>query len=79
VDGVTLTVESVADVTSRGHRDDPAWCEGQAETAELFSVDRSTISRMMKEVREKELLKAASRSQKQFTISPLVWAFEVEE
>jgi DNA invertase Pin-like site-specific DNA recombinase len=33
--------------------------KSQAEIAELFSVDRSTISRMMKEVREKELLKAA--------------------
>jgi predicted XRE-type DNA-binding protein len=31
----------------------------QAEIATLFNVDRSTISRMMKEVREKELLKAA--------------------
>jgi Mn-dependent DtxR family transcriptional regulator len=31
----------------------------QAEIAELFNVDRSTISRMMKEVRERELLKAA--------------------
>ena len=33
--------------------------KSQAEIAELFNVDRSTISRMMKEVREKELLKAA--------------------
>src|ERR1700730_240194 len=32
--------------------------KSQAEIAELFNVDRSTISRMMKEVREKELLKA---------------------
>jgi DNA invertase Pin-like site-specific DNA recombinase len=31
--------------------------KSQAEIAELFNVDRSTISRMMKEVREKELLK----------------------
>jgi DNA invertase Pin-like site-specific DNA recombinase len=29
----------------------------QAEIAELFNVDQSTISRMMKEVREKELVK----------------------
>jgi len=33
--------------------------KSQAEIAELFNVDRSTVSRMMKEVREKELLKAA--------------------
>ena len=33
--------------------------KSQAEIAELFNVDKSTISRMMKEVREKELLKAA--------------------
>jgi hypothetical protein len=33
--------------------------KGQAEIAELFSVDRSTISRMMTEVREKDLLKSA--------------------
>jgi DNA invertase Pin-like site-specific DNA recombinase len=33
--------------------------KSQAEIAELFNVDRSTISRMMKEAREKELLKAA--------------------
>ncbi len=33
--------------------------KSQAEIAEFFNVDRSTISRMMKEVREKELLKAA--------------------
>jgi DNA invertase Pin-like site-specific DNA recombinase len=33
--------------------------KSQAEIAELFNVDRSTISRMMKEVREKELVKAA--------------------
>jgi DNA invertase Pin-like site-specific DNA recombinase len=33
--------------------------KSQAEIAELFNVDRSTISRMMKEVRAKELLKAA--------------------
>jgi len=33
--------------------------KSQAEIAELFSVDRSTISRMMKEIRERELLKAA--------------------
>jgi DNA invertase Pin-like site-specific DNA recombinase len=33
--------------------------KSQAEIAELFNVDRSTISRMMKEVREKELLKTA--------------------
>ena len=33
--------------------------KSQAEIAELFNVDRSTISRMMKEIREKELLKAA--------------------
>jgi hypothetical protein len=33
--------------------------KSQAEIAELCDVDRSTISRMMKEVREKELLKAA--------------------
>jgi DNA invertase Pin-like site-specific DNA recombinase len=32
--------------------------KSQAEIAELFNVDRSTISRMMKEVRERELLKA---------------------
>jgi hypothetical protein len=32
--------------------------KSQAEIAELFNVDRSTISRMMKEVRETELLKA---------------------
>ena len=31
--------------------------ESQAETADLFNVDRSTFSRMMKEVREKELAK----------------------
>jgi DNA invertase Pin-like site-specific DNA recombinase len=35
-------------------------CEkSQAQIAELFNVDRSTVSRMMKEVRERELLKAA--------------------
>jgi len=33
--------------------------KSQAEIDELFNVDRSTVSRMMKEVREKELLKAA--------------------
>jgi DNA-directed RNA polymerase specialized sigma24 family protein len=33
--------------------------KSQAEIAELSNVDRSTISRMMKEVREKELLKAS--------------------
>jgi len=33
--------------------------KSHAEIAELFNVDRSTVSRMMKEVREKELLKAA--------------------
>jgi DNA-binding IclR family transcriptional regulator len=33
--------------------------KSQAEIAELFNMDRSTVSRMMKEVREKELLKAA--------------------
>jgi DNA invertase Pin-like site-specific DNA recombinase len=33
--------------------------KSQAEIAELFNVDRSTVSRMMKEVREKELVKAA--------------------
>jgi DNA-binding transcriptional regulator LsrR (DeoR family) len=33
--------------------------KSQAEIAESFNVDRSTISRMMKEVREKELLKTA--------------------
>ena len=33
--------------------------KSQNEIAELFNADRSTISRMMKEVREKELLKAA--------------------
>lgn len=33
--------------------------KSQAEIAELFNVDRSTVSRMMKEVRERELLKAA--------------------
>src|SRR5258708_34830769 len=33
--------------------------KSQAEIAELFNVDRSTVSRMMREVREKELLKAA--------------------
>ena len=33
--------------------------KSQAEIAELFNVDRSSISRMMKEAREKELLKAA--------------------
>jgi DNA invertase Pin-like site-specific DNA recombinase len=33
--------------------------KSQADIAELFNVDRSTVSRMMKEVREKELLKAA--------------------
>ena len=33
--------------------------KSQAKIAELFNVDRSTISRMMKEAREKELLKAA--------------------
>jgi DNA invertase Pin-like site-specific DNA recombinase len=32
--------------------------KSQAEIAELFNVDRSTISRMMKEIRETELLKA---------------------
>jgi transcriptional regulator with XRE-family HTH domain len=32
--------------------------KSQAEIAELFNVDRSTISRIMKEVREKELLNA---------------------
>ena len=32
--------------------------KSQAEIAEVFNVDRSTISRMMKEVRERELLKA---------------------
>jgi DNA-binding MarR family transcriptional regulator len=32
--------------------------KSQAEIAELFNVDRSTISRMTKEVRERELLKA---------------------
>jgi predicted transcriptional regulator len=31
--------------------------KSQAEIAELFNVDRSTISRMMKEIREKELVK----------------------
>jgi DNA invertase Pin-like site-specific DNA recombinase len=31
--------------------------KSQAEIAELFNVDRSTISRMMKEVREKDLVK----------------------
>jgi DNA-binding CsgD family transcriptional regulator len=33
--------------------------KSQSEIAELFKVDRSTISRMITEVREKELLKAA--------------------
>ena len=33
--------------------------KSQAEIAELFNVDKSAISRMMKELREKELLKAA--------------------
>ena len=33
--------------------------KSQAEITELFNVDRSTISRMMKEVREKQLLKGA--------------------
>jgi DNA invertase Pin-like site-specific DNA recombinase len=33
--------------------------KSQTEIAELFNVDRSTVSRTMKEVREKELLKAA--------------------
>jgi DNA-binding MarR family transcriptional regulator len=32
--------------------------KSQAEIAELFNVDRSTISRMMKEVWERELVKA---------------------
>jgi DNA-binding MarR family transcriptional regulator len=32
--------------------------KSQAEIAELLNVDRSTISRMMKEVRKKELVKA---------------------
>jgi DNA-binding MarR family transcriptional regulator len=32
--------------------------KSQAEIAELFNVDRSTISRMMKELRGRELLKA---------------------
>jgi len=32
--------------------------KSQAEIAELFNVDRSTIPRMEKVVREKELLKA---------------------
>jgi hypothetical protein len=32
--------------------------KSQAEIAELFNVDRSTTSRMMKEAREKELQKA---------------------
>src|SRR6202795_2154581 len=32
--------------------------KSQAEIAELFNVDRSTIFRMMKELRERELLKA---------------------
>jgi DNA-binding transcriptional regulator LsrR (DeoR family) len=32
--------------------------KSQAEIAELFNVGRSTISRMMKEVREKKLVKA---------------------
>jgi DNA-binding transcriptional regulator LsrR (DeoR family) len=32
--------------------------KSQAEIAELFNIDRSTISRMMKEAREKELVKA---------------------
>jgi hypothetical protein len=32
--------------------------KSQAEIAELFNVDRSTISRMMKEVRERELPKS---------------------
>jgi DNA invertase Pin-like site-specific DNA recombinase len=33
--------------------------KSQAEIAELFNVDRSTISRMMREVRERELLQAS--------------------
>ena len=33
--------------------------KSQAEIAELFNADRSTISRTVKELREKELLKAA--------------------
>jgi DNA-binding MarR family transcriptional regulator len=32
--------------------------KSQAEIAELFNVDRSTISRITKEVKEKELLKS---------------------
>ena len=32
--------------------------KNQAEIAELFNVDRSRISRMMKEMRERELAKA---------------------
>jgi DNA-binding transcriptional regulator LsrR (DeoR family) len=32
--------------------------KSQAEIAELFNVDRSTISRLMKEAREKELVKS---------------------
>jgi predicted DNA-binding protein YlxM (UPF0122 family) len=32
--------------------------KSQSEIAELFNVDRSTISRMMKEVGERVLLKA---------------------
>jgi DNA invertase Pin-like site-specific DNA recombinase len=36
--------------------------KSQAEMAELFNVDRSTISRMMKELRGRELLKAGALS-----------------
>jgi len=32
--------------------------KSQAEIAELFNVDRSTISRLLKEAREKELVKS---------------------
>jgi len=32
--------------------------KSQAEIAELFNVDRSTISRLMKEAREEELVKS---------------------
>jgi hypothetical protein len=33
--------------------------KSQGQVAELFNVDRSTVSRMMSEVREREELKAA--------------------
>jgi DNA-binding MarR family transcriptional regulator len=43
---------------AEANKDVPVLVRNQAQIAELFNVDRSTISRMMKEVREKELVKA---------------------